>query len=61
VFGFPYIVKPNKGAGSKGVTKVETRKEIKGVVSLALKQDHQGLIEPHTSDGVEVTRRSFLF
>eukprot|EP00091_Calanus_sinicus_P022998 TRINITY_DN7585_c0_g1_i3.p1 TRINITY_DN7585_c0_g1~~TRINITY_DN7585_c0_g1_i3.p1 ORF type:complete len:184 (-),score=59.16 TRINITY_DN7585_c0_g1_i3:24-575(-) len=27
VFGFPCIVKPNRGAGSKGITKVETKKE----------------------------------
>jgi D-alanine-D-alanine ligase-like ATP-grasp enzyme len=55
VFGFPCIVKPNRGAGSKGITKVETRQEIKEAVSLAFKQDHQVLIEPHISDGVEVT------
>ena len=55
VFGFPCIVKPNRGAGSKGITKVETRKEIKEAVSLAFKQDHQVLIEPYISDGVEVT------
>ena len=41
VFGFPCIVKPNKGAGSRGITKVETRKEIKEAVNLAFKQDHQ--------------------
>ena len=35
VFGFPCIVKPNRGAGSKGITKVETRKEIKEAVSFA--------------------------
>jgi len=55
VFGFPCIVKPNKGAGSRGITKVETRKEIKEAVNLAFKQDHQVLVEPHISDGVEVT------
>ena len=55
VFGFPCIVKPNRGTGSKGITKVETRKEIKEAVCLAFKQDHQVLIEPHISDGVEVT------
>ena len=55
VFGLPLVVKPNRGTLSKGVMKVETRKEMKGAVSLAFKQDHQVLIEPYISDGVEIT------
>ena len=55
VFGFPCVVKPNKGAGSKGITIAQTRKEIKEAVSLAFRQDQQVLVEPNISDGVEVT------
>ena len=55
VFGFPCLIKPNRGTGSKGITVVKTRQEMKEAVALAFRQDHQVLIEPIISDGVEVT------
>ena len=53
--GFPCVVKPNRGSGSSGVSKVHSRKEIKEAVDFAFKHDSQVVIEPCVSDGVEVT------
>merc|ERR1719174_121518 len=53
--GFPCVVKPNRGSGCVGVTKVNSRKEIKEAVDLAFKQDSQVVIEPAVTDGIEVT------
>jgi len=53
--GFPCIVKPNKGCGSTGVSKVHSRKEIKEAIDFAFKHDSQVVIEPCVTDGVEVT------
>jgi len=53
--GFPCVVKPNRGSGSTGISKVHSRKEIKEAVDFAFKHDGQVVIEPCVSDGVEVT------
>jgi len=53
--GFPCVVKPNRGSGCLGVTKVNSRKEIKEAVDLAFKQDSQVVIEPAVTDGIEVS------
>lgn len=53
--GFPCVVKPNRGSGSSGISKVHGRKDIKEAVDFAFKHDSQVVIEPCVSDGVEVT------
>ena len=55
VFEFPCIVKPNRGSGGKGVSKVTNRDQLKGCIGLAFKQDHQVLVESYINDGIEVT------
>jgi len=53
--GFPCVVKPNRGSGSTGVSKVHSRKEVKEAVDFAFKHDSQVVIEPCVSDGVEIS------
>jgi len=53
--GFPCVVKPNRGSGCMGITKVHSRKEVKEAVDLAFKHDSSVVIEPAVEDGIEVS------
>jgi len=54
-YGFPFIVKPNKGSGSQGVTKVQSNDQINTAFDNAFKVDSQVVIEPAITDGIEVS------
>ena len=41
-FHWPVIVKPTDSAGSKGVTKVETPKDLQNAIEIARKESHNG-------------------
>lgn len=53
--GYPFVVKPNKGSGCHGVTKVNSRKQVEEAVDLAFRDDSQVVVEPSVQDGMEVT------
>ena len=42
IFHWPVIVKPVDSAGSKGVTKVETKEELKNAIETAIRESHNG-------------------
>ncbi|HBF89422.1 MAG TPA: D-alanine--D-alanine ligase [Bacteroidales bacterium] len=52
--GLPCFVKPNNGGSSFGTTKVKQVEDIKSAIELALKEDHEAIIEEFIS-GTEIT------
>lgn len=51
--GFPMFVKPNKAGSSKGITKVETFKELERAIQMASEYDRNILIQKEVK-GVEI-------
>lgn len=56
--GLPCFIKPNNGGSSFGTTKVKTKEEIQSAIELALKEDHEAIIEEFIA-GTEITNGVF--
>lgn len=55
LLGFPLVVKPNRGSGSLGVSRVNSSAELKAGLETALRHDSQAVVERCVAGGVEVT------